>query len=119
MRDGTSFELALDYPLDKNDEILDYELELYFFPPSTLSATSSWKNRARFYRNLKSNFRWHTPEETTDIFKFKKSIHYLSLGEEIASKDKLVDTVISENKLFARIVARILAQIFIRNIYTL
>lgn len=103
MRDRTSFEMILDYPLVEGESDIDHSFStnIYFFPPASLSTSSSWHQRDRFYQHLKNNLRWHTPEESTETFKFPKTKEYISKSERIEEKNKLIEDVIGENKLFA------------------
>lgn len=102
-RDRSSFEMILDYPFDLEEGIdsQDFIVKLYFFPPASLSSTAGWHQRQRFYENLKNNIRWHTPEETHEVFKFPNTLKYLEKKELIEEKAALIEDVIGENKLFA------------------
>jgi len=102
MRDRTSFEMILDYPIASESSLEnEFSASLFFFPPASLSTTASWHQRDRFYQHLKNNFRWHTPEESTVTFKFPNTLNYLGLNEKIEEKQLLIEDVIGENKLFA------------------
>lgn len=102
MRDRTSFEMILDYPIvsDASAET-EFKTSLYFFPPTSLSSSASWHQRERFYQHLKNNFRWHTPEESTVTFKFPTTLKYIELSEKISEKEKIMEDAIGESKLFA------------------
>lgn len=107
-RSNSSFEMIIDYPLSDSSlgAASKFTVEMFFFPPTSLSNSVTWKKRDRFYQNLKTNLRWHTPVEEDVVFKFSKTEKYLELREKISEKEKIIEAVIGESKLFANRIIR-------------
>lgn len=99
VHDQSQIELDIDYHLGIESNL--YDVDLYFFFPSSMGVTSSAYSRDQFFNDLTNHFRFHTPkDDNPDIILLQDLDNYFGHDQSLNEKETKKPYLLQQVKLF-------------------